>query len=122
MNSDDSLIDAIRTAADNWLRSQSRCATVHDLEKLEKKIMAFIDDYIAAQTTYNDRVDTAVTGLQGDVQFLNEQIAVLSQNQGGLTPEQVTALTTLQTRGQVVADKLEALDALTPPKPPPHGP
>lgn len=81
--------------------------------------MSKISDFATAQNAFNDRVDTAITGLQGDVQALNDKITELQNSPGTVTPEDQALLDALQARGETIAAKLEALDALTPPTPPP---
>jgi len=91
----------------------------HDLHKLIKigeQIMTAIADFAAAQNAFNDRMDVAIADLQADIQNLNDQIAALIAN--AITPEDQAALDTLKVRAQAMADKLDALDALTPPVPP----
>ncbi len=81
--------------------------------------MAGIKDYVTATTAFFDRQDAAIAGLQGDVKFLNDTILALQNSPGTLTPEDQASLDALQSRAQVVADKLDALDSLTPPVAPP---
>lgn len=71
------------------------------------------------QNKFNDRVDSAVTGLTADVEELNRQIKQLQDNPGPITPEDQAILDALTARGETIAAKLEALDALTPPPTPP---
>lgn len=78
-----------------------------------------IVEYAAKQNAFTDRVDSAVTGLIADVEELNRQIKALQDNPGAITPEDQAILDALTARGQTVAEKLEALDALTPPPTPP---
>ena len=95
--------------------------TVKDLEHIHEsiRIMASaIAEFAAKQNAFNDRIDTAITDLQGDVQTLNDTIKALQNSAGAVTPEDQALLDNLQARAQTVTDKLEALDALTPPKPP----
>jgi hypothetical protein len=101
-----------------WLKSHSGLATKHDLEQLGIKIMSAIADFAAKQNAFNDRIDTAITDLQGDVQALNDQITALQTSAGQVTPEDQALLDGIQTRAEGITAKLEALDALTPPKPP----
>ena len=97
------------------LRSDSRHVTLQDLYSLENKIMSAISDFAAAQTAFNDREDAAVAGLTADVASLNAQILALQNSPGAITPADQALLDGLQARGQTIATKLEALDALTPP-------
>ncbi len=85
------------------------------IEELENKIMSAISDFAAKQNAFNDRMDTAIADLQGDVKNLNDQIAALQTSTGAITPEDQAALDALQARASTIADKLDALDALTPP-------
>lgn len=76
--------------------------------------MTVISDFAAAVTAFMDRQDQAVADLQGDVKSLEDQIAAL-QASGGITPADKALLDGIQARASAVADKLDALDALTPP-------
>ena len=80
--------------------------------------MSKISEFATAQNAFNDRIDVAVTGLQGDVQALNDEIAKLQASAGEVTPEDQASLDAIQARAETITTKLEALDALTPPKPP----
>jgi len=77
--------------------------------------MSAISDFAKVQTAFQDRVDAAITDLQGDVQSLNDQIAALQASAGTVTPEDQALLDGIQTRSAAIANKLDALDALTPP-------
>lgn len=79
------------------------------------KIMSAISDFAAAVTGFFDQQDAAVTALQGDVKNLTDQIAALQNSNGAITPEDQALLDGIQARAKSVADKLNALDALTPP-------
>lgn len=83
-----------------------------------EQIMTAISDFAAKQTTFNDQMDTAVSGLTDDVKNLNDQIAELQASPGTVTPEDQALLDGITARAQGIADKLTALDALTPPKVP----
>ena len=80
--------------------------------------MSAISEFAAKQNAFNDRVDAAVTGLTEDVQTLNDKIVELQNTPGTITPEDQALLDAIQARSEGIATKLEALDALTPPKPP----
>ncbi len=80
--------------------------------------MSAISDFAAKQNAHNDRVDTALTGIQGDVKFLQDTIDKLQNSPGAITPEDQALLDALDARADVTASKLEALDALNPPVPP----
>ncbi len=80
--------------------------------------MSAISDYAAKANAFNDRIDSAVTGLQGDVQTLNDLIKKLQDSAGQITVEDQATLDQLQARAETIATKVEALDALTPPPTP----
>ena len=102
-----------------WFKSHSEFATKLDLCKLKEEIMATVTEALAAfdaaMTTYNDAHDAAITAVQGDIENLNAQILALQNSTGAITPSDQAILDKIQARGQAVADKLAALDALTPP-------
>lgn len=77
--------------------------------------MSAISQFAAKQNAFNDQIDTAVAGLAADVKSLNDQIATLQNSAGTVTPEDQASLDAIQARSQTIADKLTALDALTPP-------
>jgi len=79
------------------------------------KIMSAISDFAAKQAAFQTRIDTAIADLQGDVKSLNDQIAALQNSAGGITPEDQALLDGITAQASAVADKLDALDALTPP-------
>lgn len=78
-----------------------------------------ISDFAAKMKTFTDRMDTAVTGLQGDVKTLNDKITELQNSSGSITPEDQALLDDIEARAGSITDKLDALDALTPPAAPP---
>lgn len=80
--------------------------------------MSAIQDFIAAQNDFNARLGTAMDGITGDVAALNAKITELQANLGNLSPEDQAALNVLQAQGQALAERLEGLDALTPPEVP----
>lgn len=77
-----------------------------------------IETFVTAQNAFQDQVDTAITGLTGDVKFLTDTIAALQASPGSITAADQSLLHALQARTKAAADKLTALDALTPPAPP----
>jgi hypothetical protein len=81
--------------------------------------MSAVSDFATKLNAFFDRQDAAVTDLQGDVQTLNDTITELQNSSGAITPEDQALLDTITSRGEAIATKLEALDALTPPKPVP---
>lgn len=102
----------------DWLRSHFEFATKQDLKEMEKRIMSKISEFATKQNEFNDRIDTAVAGLQSDIDLLNEEIKKLQESPGEITPEDQASLDALEQRGAAIAAKIEALDALTPPAPP----
>lgn len=80
--------------------------------------MSKISEFATALAAFQDQIDAAVTGLTADVKNLSDQIAALQASQGQITPEDQALLDRIQARTQAVADKLAALDALTPPPAP----
>ena len=78
-------------------------------------IMSAISDFAARQTAFNDRMDTAVAGVQADIEGLKALIEQLQNTPGGITPEDQDLLNLIEARAGAIADKLDALDALTPP-------
>ena len=88
------------------------------LIQLGEKIMTAISDFVLAQNKFNDEMDLSITALQDDIKNLNDTIVKLQTSSGQVTPEDQKSLDDLQQKGQVMADKLTALDALTPPVPP----
>lgn len=85
------------------------------LRNFGSTIMTKIADFSTAMTAFFDRQDAAVTDLQGDVKSLSDQIAVLQNSTGAITPEDQASLDAIQARASTISDKLDALDALTPP-------
>ncbi len=78
-------------------------------------IMSAISDFADKMKVHNDHVDVAITGLQGDVKNLSDQIAALQASAGQITPEDQLLLDGIEARTAAIHDKLDALDALTPP-------
>jgi len=77
--------------------------------------MSAIAEFAVKQNEYNARIDAAVAGISADLVALNDKIAQLQNSAGTITPEDQATLDELQRSGQAAADKIEALDALTPP-------
>lgn len=115
------------------LRSELCPVTKDDLAKVEHKIMSAISDYAAKQKAFNDRQSTAIDsvvasteGLTADVAALNAKIDALQNSSGTVTPEDAGLINDLETQGDALATKVEAvsnalraLDSQTPPTPPP---
>lgn len=88
------------------------------IDQSERNIMSAISDFAAKQNSFNARVDAAVAGLTSDVEELTGKITELQNTPGAITPEDQALLDAIQSRSEGIATKLEALDSLTPPKPP----
>lgn len=84
--------------------------------------MQAISDFVAKQTSFNNRLATAIDGLAGDVKQLNDKIAEIQNSPGTISPEDQASLDALTKMGDELAAKAEALDALTPPTVPPVPP
>lgn len=111
-----------------WLKSHLKLATKHDLEEMEKRIMSKFSDYATKQEAFNDRTEKALdsivasnAGITQDIADLNKAI-IDAQN----SPEDVAKMEALREKGEALAVKAEAqatalaaLDAQTPPAPPP---
>ena len=101
----------------NWFKSQ-KLATKLGLKKLEGKIMSKISEFAVRQNAFNDRMDVAVTDLQGDVKTLNDTIVALQATSGSISTEDQSLLDQIEVRASGIADKLDALDTLTSPSSP----
>lgn len=117
-----SLTHAIRELSElrknefEWFKSHHALATKQDLENAKVQIMSVISEFAAKQKGFNDRLDAAICGLTGDVQTLNDKIAELQNSRGSITPEDQALLDAIETRSELIASKLEALDAMTLPE------
>jgi hypothetical protein len=81
-------------------------------------LMSAVSDFAARQTTFNDRLTAAISGVAADVAALNAKIEELQNTPGSISDEDQVLLDELQTRGEALATALEAVDNLTPPPPP----
>ena len=81
--------------------------------------MSRISEFEDNIKVYQDRQDAAISDLQGDVDNLTKQVAALQTSPGAITPEDQALLDGITARVKGVSDKLDALDALTPPVTPP---
>jgi uncharacterized coiled-coil protein SlyX len=90
------------------------------LKKMERRIMAKIDEYIASQKASMETLGTAVSGLTGDISTLTDKVSALETllSQGSLTAEQEAALKDVTDQLGAVAASAMALDAKTPPNTP----
>jgi hypothetical protein len=103
----------------SFLKQTQLARTLSDIHHKLERIMSAISDFAAKMTAFTDRQDKAVADLQGDVKSLQDQIAALQASPGTITPEDQALLDGIQAHASTVADKLDALDALTPPAVPP---
>jgi uncharacterized coiled-coil protein SlyX len=87
---------------------------LHKLEVLMSKISDFSD----AMNAFFTRQDKAVSDLQDDVKTLNDKITALQNSAGEITPADQALLDAIQAHASAVSDKLDALDAMTPPPTP----
>lgn len=98
------------------------------LKRMEKRIMAKIDDYVAQQKASLEALGTAISGLTGDIDVLDGKIAELQAalTEGTLTEAQEAAVKAVTDQLAVVAGNAASLDARTPPatpvEPPPAEP
>lgn len=107
-----------------------------ELRLTRKIIMSAFTDFAAKQKAFNERqaaamevAATSLSGLTGDIAELNRKIEDLQNSSGGVTPEDQVLIDDLQTQGEAVAAKaealataLKALDEATPPAVPPVEP
>lgn len=82
-------------------------------------LMSKISDFAAAMDAFTARQDVAVAGLQADVAALKAKIDELQNSAGQLTPEDQALLDAVKAHASTISDKLDALDAETPPAVPP---
>lgn len=85
------------------------------------QIMSALSDYTQRVNTHLDKLDTGLAGLTTDIQELKTLIEKLQNSPGPITPEDQALLDALEARVKSAADKAAALDAETPPTPPPAG-
>src|SRR6185436_18951831 len=88
------------------------------LHRLEN-IMSAVSDFAAKMKVFTDRQGAAVDGLVADIKTLNDKTTELQNSPGTITPEDQALLNEIETHAGAIADKLDALDAQTPPTPPP---
>lgn len=77
--------------------------------------MSAISEFADRLSAHNDKIDTAISGLQSDIAALTDKIEELQNSAGTITPEDQALLDEIESRAAKVSDKLEALDAITPP-------
>lgn len=81
--------------------------------------MSAVSDFATKMKAHNQKTEQAITGLQSDNTALNEKIKALQASQGTLTAEDQGLLDEIENLAAGQTAKLEALDSLTPPTPPP---
>lgn len=79
------------------------------------RLMATIQQYAERISAHLDRIDTNVEGINGDITGLKDEIAALRTSLGQLTPEQEALLGGLETRVASMAERVQAINDLTPP-------
>lgn len=90
---------------------------IPDLSKIKqqiKTIMSTISDYAAAQDAHNQVIDTALDGISGDVTGIKAELATLLASET-ISDEDKVILARLDAKTKSIADRLTALDDLTPP-------
>lgn len=75
--------------------------------------MSEISEFFARQKDFNDRQAAALAGLNADVVALKDLIRKLQGSP--VTPDDKALLDQLEAQAKSAAEKLEALDAMTPP-------
>jgi hypothetical protein len=96
-------------------------ASLQSLELLHRKvddIMSKISEFAAKQNAHNDKIDAAIDGLTADNKAQTDLIKQLQTSPGEISAEDQATLDQLEARTAAQADKLGALDDLTPPTPP----
>lgn len=86
---------------------------------LGEKTMSAFDAYVTAQKGFNDSMSTSISEISDDVAALNAKIAALQNAPGTLTTEQQAALDDLQATSSSLAQRLQAVNDMTPPAVPP---
>ncbi len=90
------------------------------LKKMERRIMAKIDEYIASQTASMEALGTAIGGLAADIATLSGKVTDLQTvlSEGVMTEAQEAAMKAVTDQLAAVAATASALDAQTPPNAP----
>ncbi len=81
--------------------------------------MSAISDFAAKQNEFNTRQGKAIDGLVVDLEALNKKIDELQNTPGTITPQDQALLDDIQAKSSALADRLDQLDAQTPPVVPP---
>lgn len=101
-----------------WLKLHSAFATKQDLLNLECKIMSKISEYVDVQNGINAQFEKGIDGCVEDITSLKDTIDKLQNSAGAITPEDQKLLDEAQAKSKALADRLTALDEVTPPAPP----
>lgn len=73
-----------------------------------------IKDSAAKQSAVNARISAAIDAVVADIKSLNDKIVSLQNTPDQVTPEDQAILDEIEASGAILAEKAEALDALTP--------
>ena len=92
--------------------------TLNGLKDQIGNIMSAISDFVTKQKTFNDAISAGIDDISDDIKGLNAKIDALQNSAGTITPEDQASLDELQAAGQALADRVKAVDELTPPTPP----
>lgn len=97
-----------------WFKSHE-FATKHDLKQMERNIMSKINEFAVRQNAFDDRIETSIKDIEGDINYLTNALSGSNSgsNSGSISQEDQALLDSLDVRASAIADKLEALDALT---------
>ena len=74
-----------------------------------------ISDYVNTAKAHITRMETAVTGIAGDITSLNDKIAALQNTPPVLTAEDQALLDEIQEMSAALASRVEEIDSLTAP-------
>lgn len=88
--------------------------TLESLNTKLDKIMSLISQFAEAQDAHNQVIDTALDGISSDVIGIKEELAKLLAS-GTISDEDKATLARLDAKTKSIADRLTALDDLTPP-------
>ena len=85
------------------------------LIKQGEQIMSAISIFAAKQAAYNTEISSDLDAIQAAIGILNDKITALQDSAGQVTPEDQALIDQLQTAGQDLATKADALAGKTPP-------
>ncbi len=78
-----------------------------------------IATFVTAMNAFMDRQDKAVADIQTEMDQLNAEITAFNNSPGTLSTTDQAAVDAIQARASALSDKIDAMDKLTPPAPPP---